>query len=433
MLEIIPGDNRSNYPNLISGFSDQQGLNKPSNGRKIAVISGAGIAGLAASFELNAKGFDVYIAEKYKDFSRFNFINLYIEVQEFLRKFKLLDEFETSVAARIKEHKCLVYGNKGLEALPSSDVSDLQFDDSLPKDYKKFDSLFMLEGVYSVQIKDLQALLAEKATKLGVRILNEAEVKMIDHIPGERVSKLEIIQKNSSNPPLTLEPDLFFIAEGAHSTTVNQFKMGNEENDIVKNDCTGENWIFGNLEYSGNKTYVVSVVDASQKTLQIANVIFNAKNGIANVAVTSDENPQEVEIEKLILGIAKKVFDYEGIKDEPKILDKVKKPVHIINRMASNCSSKNVFRIGDAVGHSSPLAGLGGTLGLTLVPCTIERLLEDDHMKLEGELHKNFKEFSQAYVTRWINKSQFIKGIILDIFKTNRSSSEAPELLLEGK
>src|SRR5258708_4090467 len=74
-------------------------------GRKTALITGAGIAGLAAAFELHEKGFHVVIAEKRSDFARFNVINFNKEVQEFLKKFNLLEEFEASVAARIHDHQ----------------------------------------------------------------------------------------------------------------------------------------------------------------------------------------------------------------------------------------------------------------------------------------------------------------------------------------
>jgi 2-polyprenyl-6-methoxyphenol hydroxylase-like FAD-dependent oxidoreductase len=63
----------------------------------LAIISGAGISGLAASFEIRLRGYQVIIAEKRDCFSRFNVINLNVEAQRFLKKFHLLDEFEQFV------------------------------------------------------------------------------------------------------------------------------------------------------------------------------------------------------------------------------------------------------------------------------------------------------------------------------------------------
>lgn len=280
----------------------------------------------------------------------------------------------------------------------------------------------MDDGIYSLQIKELQTFLAKKAEEIGVQVLKGSKIKVLDFVPGKRVSKVEITQKNNSSSPLILEPDLFFIADGAHSKTVDQLGMAND-NDEVKNDCTDENWVFGNLKYSGDKTFVVSIIDTSQKTLQIANVIFNAKSHVVNVAVTSDETLNEDCIDKLICSTAQKAFDYEGILEKPEVLVKVAKSVRITNRMASNCSYENVCRIGDALGHSSPLAGLGGTLGLTLVPSTIKRLLKD-YSKKSNKLHVNFKQFSQAYAKKWINKSQLVKEFILKISEKDRISKD---------
>lgn len=179
------------------------------NGKKTALISGAGIAGLAAAFELHARGFDVIIAEKRDEFSRFNIINLNMETQVFLRKFNLLEEFEASVAARIQEHQIVVFGEGGPRSIDTSDVSKLQFEGLLDKDPMKVKNLFKEDGIYSVQIKDLQAFLAQKAAKRGIQILSESEIKIVDPLESERVSKIEITQKNSFASPLTLEPDFF--------------------------------------------------------------------------------------------------------------------------------------------------------------------------------------------------------------------------------
>ena len=80
----------------------------------------------------------------------------------------------------------------------------------------------------------------------------------------------------------------------------------------------------------------------------------------------------------------------------------------------------NVFRIGDAAGHSSPLAGLGGTLGLTLVPRTIKQLL-DDREKQPEKMHRNFKLFSEAYTSRWNEKSRGIKNFVSTLTKNKFS------------
>ena len=193
----------------------------------------------------------------------------------------------------------------------------------------------------------------------------------------------------------------------------------------VTNACTGENWIFGNMTYSGRETFVVSLIDASEKTLRIANVIFNAKSQVINIAVTSEREVPEERIREQILRTAHQVFAQRAFPLEEmhsELLTTVPKPVHVANRTSFPFSMGNVFCIGDSAGSSSPLAGLGGTLGLTLVPRTVKQLL-DDYEKRSRSIHRNFNEFSEGYTSRWIQKSEGIKRFCISIFDKEHSSS----------
>lgn len=380
--------------------------------KPLAVISGAGIAGLAASFELRAKGFNVVIVEKRGCFSRFNVINLNVETQAFLKKFNLLEKFERFIAARIKEHRyVLIDKSNSPKRLAFSDVSELGLDESVSFEPRNFSRLFEQDGIYSVPIEVLQTFLAENALEAGVNIFGDVTMRILSRTQAGGVSKAKI----PATFEQTLQPDLFFIAEGAHSTTARELGMRTKK---VTNACTGENWIFGNMTYSGTETFVVSLIDASEKTLRIANVIFNAKSRVINVAVTSE---REVPIERIREQIlrtthqvfAQKAFPLEEMHSE--LLTTVPKPVHVANRTSFPFSMDNVFCIGDSAGSSSPLAGLGGTLGLTLVPRTVKQLL-DDYESQPMSVHKNFNESSEGYTSRWIQKSEGIKRFCISIF-----------------
>ncbi len=376
--------------------------------RELAVISGAGIAGLAASFELRARGFNVVIAEGRGDFSRFNVINLSVETQVFLEKFNLLKKFEAFVAARIKEHRYVVIGKTNARRLALSDVSELQLDKSLPFEPENFINLFDQDGIYSVPIGVLQTFLAENALQAGVHIFGNVTLDILDRTPAGGVSQVQITGAERQ----ILQPDLFFIAEGAHSTTVSRVGMRTR---VVENECTDENWIFANLTYPGEETFVVSIIDASKENLRMANVIFNGRSHVVNVAVTSEKVLSEKSIREQILETVQQAFLLEKIDSEPaQLLTTVKHPTHVANRTAVDFSIDNVFRIGDAAGHSSPLAGLGGTLALTLVPRTISQLLDDRERQPE-HMHHNFRLFSEAYTSRWNEKSQKIKKFCISI------------------
>lgn len=387
--------------------------------RQLAVISGAGIAGLAASFELRARDFNVVIIEKRRHFSRFNVINLNVETQRFLEKFNLTEKFERFVAARITEHRyVLINKSNSPQRLALSEVSKLRLDNSISFEPENFNKLFEHDGIYSVSIKALQTFLAENALKAGVNIFGDVTPRILSRRQTGGVSKLKI----PATFDQVLRPDLFFIAEGAHSTTAHELGMKTKK---VINACTGENWVFGNMTYSGKETFVVSLIDTSEKTLRIANVIFNAKSQVINIAVTSEKKTSQERIQKQILNTARQIFTQKAFpleKMDSELLTTVSTPVHVTNRVSFPFSMDNVFCIGDSAGSSSPLAGLGGTLGLTLVPRTVRQLL-DDHERQSEDIHKNFDAFSEGSTSSWIQKSDRIKQFCINTFDNEHKVS----------
>jgi 2-polyprenyl-6-methoxyphenol hydroxylase-like FAD-dependent oxidoreductase len=379
---------------------------------KLAVISGAGIAGLCISFELLAKGYKVIIAEKREAFSRSNIINFNIEIQHFLKRFHLLKEFEESVAAKIKSHKVIHIGKDGAKELFFSDVSNLKLSNQ-PFEIKNFNNLFKEDGVYSAKIKDLQAFLASKALENGVQIFGNVKVSVqsLGQVKGSL--KVEIIANRYLQNPIKLKPDLLFVAEGAHSTTA---KSLNLKTKVVKNMCTDEHWIYGNINYPVEKSFVVSIVDTLQKKLSIANVIFNAKVKQINIAVTSKHSLSKNVIENKLLAVLKKVFSFESMEQTPTFsIATVDRPVRVRNKKRKIFSKGNVFLIGDSAGNSSPLAGLGGTICLTLIPKAVEQLLNDSEVDPSNK-DKNFENFSNAYISRWMGKSDQVKGFCTNLF-----------------
>ena len=386
----------------------------------LAVISGAGIAGLAASFELRARGFRVAIIEKRAHFSRFNVINLNVATRFFLKKFNLLEKFEEFVGARIKEHMYVLLDKSGSpQGLALSHVRESQPDASVSFESRNLSKLFKEDAIYSVPIEALQKFLVEHALKTGVNVFGDVTVQILSRTQAGGISKAKI--------PATFErilkPALFLIAEGTHSTTARELGIGTKK---VENVCTGELWVFGNMTYSGNKTFVVSMIDASTTSnLRIANVIFNAKHGIINVAVTSEKRVTEEKIREQIIRTAHQVFHQNAFPIgtmSSELLTTVRKPVCVANRTAFPFAMGNVFCIGDSAGSSSPLAGLGGTLGLTLVPRAVEQLA-DDYERQPKSMHDHFTKISTGYTDTWIRKSARIKNLYIKIFDQQRSSS----------
>ena len=381
--------------------------------QKLALICGAGISGLCTAIELLAAGYRVIIAEKRTAFTRFNLINLDVEVQRFLQDHKLLEKFEKRVAGRIKFHKYLLFTQNGIQDLGSEDVSKLKAT-CVPFTEEYFDKIFTEGGIYSVKIKDLQDFLLEEAINAGAHIFGNVTTKVLERNKYAGTAKTELSGYGNYMEPIILEPDLQFIAEGAKSTSADELGMETEE---IQTACSGESWIFGNAKYHGEETYVISVIDIASSKLRIANLIFNSQVGEINIALTAKASLRRSRIEASILKMLHKVLEYAKIPENPQsLLAVVDKPVHIKNIKRKSFSRDNIFCIGDSAGHSSPLAGMGGTICMTFTPHAIRQLI--NNIKLNSEmLHHEFATTSDTGAKKWIDKSQTIKKRCLKFFE----------------
>ncbi len=378
--------------------------------KKTALIKGAGPAGLTTAFKLLKAGYDVTIVDRREDiFSRFNIVNINVEADTFLEEFGLLEEFQASVAARIKEHEVFLITKAGARRVEHSKVFGLKHDKSIPFEREHFNKLFTKDGVYSVQIGALQRFLVQQLSKAGVKIITHAETDILERTETGGISTVQIRKIDGVSSPIILKPDRVYIAEGAHSETAELLQMRTK---VIENECSNESWAFANLEYNGAETFVTSFFDTTQKTLRIANVIFNAKSHIVNVAVTSDK----AGMQEAILEFAQIAFKLKNIEALPKILNMVEEPVTITNKIAVDFSLGNVRRVGDAGGVSSPLAGLGAALCLTLVPDTVGK-------DLNTQDSEDFDKNSEAYVLRWVDKSVTVKNIGLKCFKAEQAAT----------
>lgn len=380
--------------------------------KPLAIISGAGLAGLAASFELRARDFSVVIVEKRKAFTRSNLITLKLEVEGFLKRFNLLEKFEKCAAAKIKDHRFVRFGpESSLVPYKTDPVSELRLAESVSFEPKNIQNLFKDNGTYCAPIHVLQAFLAEMALGIGVNIIGGETVRI-------RSYKEDIVRKLQVTAFQTLKPDLFFLAEGTHSETAKALGMEMEE---VTNRCTNENWIFANISYAGSESYVVTTADNTEKTLRLANVIFDAKNQQINIAETTEMNVSSDEIKARLIKTAQQALQKEIAID---LQDAVSKPIQVINLVASPFSRGNVFRIGDAAVSSSPLAGLGGSMAIALVPYLVRQLLNDNETRPE-DINRNFNEYSEAYASKRLKrpdgvKQHFVRECIIHN-KTKRS------------
>ncbi len=392
--------------------------------KELAVVIGAGIAGLATALELRAHGFKVIIAEKRGGFSRSNIVNLNVPVQHFLKKFGLLKEFE-ECAVRIKTHTLAIIKKNGdPDLIISTGGENLP---EIPEDPEDFHLLFKEDGLYSIRIKDLQEFLAKKALEIGVRMLGNVEADIVQRTPDGGVAKVQISGKGNRNCPVTFRPDLFFVTDGAHSPTAERLGIKSETSE---NECSNERWVFANIKAPINTTRVVSIVNTSGEILEIANVIFNAKAGEINVAVTLPKTISEHQIPALIQKTANLALTIENngqILPSVAITPAVPRPVTIQNERRVISSMSNIVFAGDAAGHSSPLAGLGATLCLTLFATAVEGLL-NDRKKQPLEMHSKYGKLVKAVTETWFDKSKLVKKFcILQFYQNNPDQGLTPK------
>ncbi len=411
--------------NLCSAVDDYLTRKSISDGlsfrarKPLALVSGAGIAGLAVSIVLRTSGFNTLVVENRRGpHTRDNVINYDGSIQLFLKKYGLLEEFESTVAARITTHNYLLFEKGGgARSLGVSDVSNLKSDDFIRFTAKNYTQMCKHDGIYSASIKDVQTFLAKKASEVGVNILEGTMVDTFSYDKEERVFEVRLTTDLVYNDQ-TLRPDLFFIAEGAHSKA-----LGSKQK-VVEHPCNGEDWIFGNTSYSGKKAFVISVIDASENDLQIANLIFNPKSGVVNIAVTSKEVMSEGEIRDRILKTAERVFTQSVFPVEDATLDLLttcKNPVHVVNRVLSR-SSEDPFGCGDTLVVSSPLAGAGGSLALAVDTVIAEQLVQD-YLQGSKELDANYAQAVDARAKIWMKKSADVRGFCEKTFNEERNSS----------
>lgn len=413
-------DNTISLSNAVDGYLNRKSINNTLRFRvnkPLAVINGGSLSGLAASIVLSDRFNTVVLEKRRGPYTRENVINYYGSIQFFLNQYGLLEEFEETVAARISHHNYLLFDKSGMaRSLAVSDVSHLKSGDFFPFTTEKSKEMCKHDGIYSAPIKDVEEFLVKKAAERGVKILKGATV---DAFSQDEEGKYEVrVTTDLVCNDHTLEPDLFFIAEGAHSKS-----LGSKQK-VVKHPCNGENWIFGNMRYSGKKTFVISVIDTSEKDLQIANLIFNAQIGVVNIAVTSNEKMSEDEIQNRILKTAKQVFTQSVFPVEDatlELLTTCKRPVHVQNKILSR-SSGDPFGLGDTTVVSSPLAGAGGSLALAVDTKIVDQLAQDYLEKSKG-LDTNYEQAVAAKAQIWMGKSADVKSFCVNIFNKEHNLS----------
>jgi hypothetical protein len=171
--------------------------------------------------------------------------------------------------------------------------------------------------------------------------------------------------------------------------------------------------------YNGTENFVLSFVISEGCSLHIANVIFNGHLHVANIAVTYSEGDS---IEQNLSEMVREAFSLANVEEDAELINTTVTPVEIQNRVAETFAKGNVLVVGDSGANSSPLAGAGGSIGVTTVPYAVEQIAKSG--PAEEAIH-TFNMIGTASAQKWIEKSASIKRYIESLHKESLKMKEA--------
>lgn len=379
------------------------------HGGKVAVVSGAGPAGLMAAYVLKEKGIkEVIVVENRGVFNRMNFINFEKDALCLLKELGILKKF-TDLACKI--HKIYNYAYEGDKLVETCQSERQKLDDVECPCYEaeKMNDLFNNESGYSTSIAELQDLLVSLAVDKGIKIVKESSIELIE--TGHERCAVKVI--TPSKTILYKDPEYVIISEGIHSKSVKSLNICYETSDYQ------EAWVFGNVSAEIDLGQVGTTVNYnfSKDTMDLSNCIFHKGRQELNVALASQSHKlvEKEEVAQLIRKQAKQICKNHSIYSKDfELLWFSKKLVTIYLRKAQNfIKGHNVFLVGDAAGSGSPLAGLGASLAISAYPYALAKLIDERKSLGMEQSFENYNKRLGAYVDKWHNKTKLLKKEIL--------------------
>jgi 2-polyprenyl-6-methoxyphenol hydroxylase-like FAD-dependent oxidoreductase len=446
---------------LASHLADFAAILKANNeNHPVAIVVGAGVAGLMSALQLEKEGYRVAVIEKRSlQFSRQNVVNITMDIDSELHKLGLLDKFVKEVAQPLEFQRLSVTqeGHKILAGerfltLDVNEVGKLAHDLDLafevenlrpPADNSAVKNVLGKAGVYSIPIAQFQAFLAHcaEAKKIPIMPFVEAEFPHLPARDSHNDQPIEVSLQNEGNQ-LAIKADLVVLADGASGQTLREYFPMIEQ---ANHPCAGEGWVFGNFAYYGNKGFVSSILEYEKadhgkpknQIKKMINAIFNGKYQILNIAVhvPCSEMTQD-QIKATLIQAAGLVFECERghstieLGDLGDLKDFNPRVVKIVNGFVEHPTAfDRIILVGDRAGTSSPLAGLGASTAATTTPFAVRKLAgmlkqcgkvtksaaESDKKLYAKKINNAFERFGEIVKTSaqlWCCKAKGIKNLI---------------------
>ena len=189
-----------------------------------AVVVGAGPAGLASAIVLKSLGWDVLLADKRSEYTRYNLAALREDCYQYLLSLGVELENKCYHAEILNNVKVIESGQAQTQAIDRNAIlqEDFSFDGrGMPPMMKSA----KIPATISIPIKDLERALNKRASDLGVKLVSNAEITLHRSQETKRlqttIASCEIDQRSHDAINLGY-PDLIISADGKASSTRKQ-------------------------------------------------------------------------------------------------------------------------------------------------------------------------------------------------------------------
>lgn len=371
-------------------------------GKKVAVILGAGPAGLVAANTLFlAKKHDlILIVEKRPVFNRLNMVSFFPESWPMVKNLGL--EAEIRSVATLTNRFGFYF-----------DIGGISEEFSIPKEVApdSFDFRGKIREIFKnprvgLHVASLAAIQKQLARTLSqnpqVRFIQGADV--VSNEPdtlGYHHVRISFLDKT-----IGLRPDLIIVAEGAHSST--RFRVGIEMQPMLKKQL----WCSGTIplrDWHQNEPFIELI--EKQKTgtppLRVFGIFMNQALFLNGQTMDEHETVENCLVRNA-LGLLKRVSK----RDEKSLTEHLcvddigysQELIHIVPSKADGFTSgKNLILFGDAAGYGTPKGGIGFSMVLTAYPQALLDMLEQWSTLREQSIGRYGMRVS-AIVDYWLGR-----------------------------
>lgn len=371
------------------------------NDKKVAVISGAGPAGLVAAKTLLKAGFHdlILIVENRTVFNRINLLSFFPESWPMIKNLGIEQEIR-SVATLTSHFSFYFDYGKGAQKI-------FIVKENAPEtfDYRgKISEIFKSPrvGLHIAPIADIQRVLAHSLSQ-NPKVIFIKDSDVVSTNPDK--DGFHQVRITYNRKEIIFTPDLIIVAEGAHSKT--RSSIGIEMQPMLKKQlwCSGviplKNWQL--------KDPFVELVEKQHKNalpMRAFGIFMNQSLFLNGQTLNAHESVKDCLVRNA-LGLLKRVF-----KNDENLIDHLdttsvgysQELLHLVPSKADGFTSgKNLIFTGDANGHATPKGGIGFSLILSVYQQALLDMLEKWPQDREGSIGRYGMRIS-AIIDYWLGR-----------------------------